>query len=150
MSRIKGVFWHRAHRSEGCSAPSSTAVIITDHFCTSSPRLRPPQVWTTPAGADSCHLTSLPRRDAETTFLVPPVLLFPRTRNLVQPSGDRHCAYWLNPAWHNFSSKHQPLVLYYLAVKESEELLCPMLPIGLVGQELEAVRHLAGIPSIYM
>lgn len=90
------------------------------------------------------------QRDAEATFLVSPVLLYPRTRNLVQPPGDRHCAYRLNSARHNFSSKHQPLVLYYLAVKESEVLLCPMLPIGLVGHELEAVRHLAGIPSIYM
>lgn len=90
------------------------------------------------------------QRDAEATFLVSSVLLFPRTRNLVQPPGDRHCAYRLNSAWHNFSPKHQLLVFYYLAVKEPVELLCPMLPIGLVRHELEAVRHLAGIPSIYM
>lgn len=36
------------------------------------------------------------------------------------------------------------------SVKESEEFLCPSLPTGMAGHELEAVRQLAHIPSIYM
>lgn len=49
-----------------------------------------------------------------------------------------------------FSSKHQSLILHHPAVKESEEFLCPSLPTGMAGHELEAVRQLAHIPSIYM
>lgn len=36
------------------------------------------------------------------------------------------------------------------SLKESEEFLCPSLPTGMAGHELEAVRQLAHIPSIYM